>query len=358
MVPQVVGLREPAATFQLRQQKLGASVVRVAAAKPSGIVVGQKPTAGKSVAQGTNVAIVVSRGPSLVLLPSVVGLPAAAAAKRLQALGIAGEQKQIASTKPPGTVVAQSPASGVRVKPGTPVILQVSKRSVAVPALSGQTQQTAATALKRAGLTATLVQVPSPQPAGTVVAQSPAAGKKVAPGSSVRVNVSKGAAAQQQTTTVTTTATQPAATTTSAAPTSSLPPAPPQGTGKDYRGMQLAQAVQKIADGRQQAIVIYVASSKPAGTIVSNGTVGSKMRLAVSAGPRAATAVAVPSVGGEDAAQAQSDLEAAGFTVVSVQWPVSDGSLDGTVVAETPAGDRMVPRGAAIVLYVGNAAGG
>jgi beta-lactam-binding protein with PASTA domain len=353
-VPKVVGLREPAAKFQLRQQKLAASVVRVAAAKPRGIVVGQKPTAGQSVQQGTSVAIVVSRGPAAVLLPSVVGLPAAVAAKRLQALGVASEQKPIASAKPPGTVVAQTPASGQSVKPGTPVVLEVSKTSVAVPNVSGQTQQAAAAALKQAGLAATLVQVPSSQQAGTVVAQNPAAGKKVARGSSVRINVSKGAAAQHTTSPTTT---QPSATT-SAAPASSLPPAPPQGSGNDYRGMQLAPAVQQIAQGRQQSIVLYVASAKPAGTVVSNGTVGSKMRLAVSAGPRAAASVDVPDVNGEDAAQAQSDLEAAGFTVQTVQWPVSDQSLEGTVVAETPAGGRKAPRGAAIVLYIGSASGG
>jgi len=32
--------------------------------------------------------------------------------------------------------------------------------------------------------------------------------------------------------------------------------------------------------------------------------------------------------------------------------------LDGMVVAETPAGGRMAPRGAAIVLYIGTVSGG
>ncbi len=351
-VPQVVGLQEQAAQFQLQQEKLATSVVKRAAAKPRGIVVGQRPKAGASVPQGTPVTIVVSNGPLGVKLPSVVGLAAADAAKRLQDLKLTTTLKQVAATEPPGTVIAQTPAAGARAKPGTPVVLEVSKSktSVAVPDVNGQTLQDAAASLKQAGLTATVVQVPSSQPEGTVVAQSPAAGQKVAQGSSVRLNASKGSAGQQATTQQTTT--QQSGT------QSSLPAAPPQGSGNDYRGMQLARAVQKIAQGRQQATVQYVASSKPAGIVVSNGTAGSKMRLSVSAGPKPQTPTDLPDVSGEDAAQAQSDLESAGFSVLTVQWPVSDQTAHGTVTYETPAGGGKLTRGVTVVLYVGSYSGG
>jgi beta-lactam-binding protein with PASTA domain len=360
-VPKVVGLRQQAAQFQLRQDKLAVTVVKRAAAKPRGIVVGQKPKSGASVPQGTPVTIVVSSGPPGVKLPSVVGLAAADAAKRLQDMKLTPTLKQVPSKEAPGTVIAQKPPAGALAKPGTPVVLEVSKSktSVAVPDVSGQTQQDATAALRQAGLNATVAQVPSSQPKGTVVAQSPAAGQKVAQGRSVRLNVSNGATQQattqqtttQQTTTQTTT-TQPSGT------SSSLPPAPPQGSGNDYRGMQLAQAVEKIAQGRQQAIVVYVASTKPAGTVVSNGTVGSKMRLAVSAGSKPGPPTDRPNVTGEDAAQAQSDLESAGFSVLTLQWPVSDQSANGTVVYQTPAGGGRSPRGVTIVLYIGSYSGG
>jgi beta-lactam-binding protein with PASTA domain len=65
----------------------------------------------------------------------------------------------------------------------------------------------------------------------------------------------------------------------------------------------------------------------------------------------------VPDVTGEDAATAQQDLENAGFTVLAVNWPVSDASQDGLVVAEAPAAGRQVPNGASIVLYLGTANG-
>jgi beta-lactam-binding protein with PASTA domain len=119
--------------------------------------------------------------------------------------------------------------------------------------------------------------------------------------------------------------------------------------------MRLSQAVQKIVQGRQQVIVQYVASSKPAGVVVGSTIAGSRERLQVSAGAQPSPNVDVPDVTGEDAATAADDLRSAGFTVVQAQWPVSDASQDGTVVYETPLGGQA-PRGVAIVIYV--AAGG
>jgi eukaryotic-like serine/threonine-protein kinase len=184
--------------------------------------------------------------------------------------------------------------------------------------------------------------VPSSQPKGTVVAQSPAAGQKVAKGSAVLLNVSTGATTTQTTTRQQTTTT---ATTTTTAP-----------GGNDYTGLRLQTTVQRLAQGRQQAIVVYVASSRPVGVVVSNSTVGSRVRLRVSAGPNPKPATSVPDVTAEDAATAQQDVEAAGFTVIQVQWPVSDQSQNGMVVYETPTG--QAPEGSEIVIYVGSVSGG
>jgi beta-lactam-binding protein with PASTA domain len=360
-VPQVVGLREQAAKFQLQQAKLAMNVVRQSAAKPQGIVLSQRPKGGGSVPQGTPVTIVVSKGPGTSKLPSLVGLAAADASKRLADLKLTPVLKQVPSKEAPGTVVAQTPAAGETAKPGSKVVLDVAKSttSAAVPDVSGQSVQDASATLKQAGLGATVAQVPSSQPKGTVVAQSPAAGAKVASGTPVRLNVSKGGPQQATTQQTTTQAqTQPTTTSSSSQPSASLPAAPPQGSGNDYRGMQVERAVQKIAQGRQQATVQYVASSKPLGVVVSNGTTGSKMRLSVSAGPKPAQPTDLPDVSGEDASQAQSDLQSAGFTVVEVQWPVSDQSTDGTIVYETPASGGRAPRGVMIVLYVGSYSGG
>jgi beta-lactam-binding protein with PASTA domain len=337
-VPEVVGVRVQSAQFQLRQAKLTSKVERRRASQPKGIVVGQTPKHGASVPQGALVTLLVSKGAPGVALPDLSGLAAADALKALQARGLSVKLVQIVSTQPPGTVVAQSPKPGKRARHGMQVVLQVAKgkTSVSVPSVTGQPAQQASTVLERAGLRSTVATVPSTQTKGAVVAQHPVPGTKVAQGSSVRLNVSAGAA--QSTT--------PAVTTTIV---------PPQ-TGNGYRGMRLSQAVQKIAQGRQQVIVQYVASSQPAGVVVGSTTAGSRERLQVSAGSQPNANAAVPDVTGEDAATAVGDLRSAGFAVIQAQWPVGDASQDGTVVAETPAGGQQAPGGVAIVIYV--AAGG
>jgi beta-lactam-binding protein with PASTA domain len=344
-VPKVVGIRYQSAVFQLKEAKLASRLVRRAAAKPRGIVVGQGPKAGATAPQGTPVTLVVSNGPPGVKMPDVVGLAASDAVKALQARKLAPALDQVASQQAPGTVVSQEPKAGARAKPGTKVVLRVAKgeAAVATPDVTGEQSSQAISALRQAGLAARVVRVPSSQPSGTVVAQRPAAGQKAAKGSTVRLNVSSGAPASGATTSTPTT-TQ-AQTTTA-----------PAGGGNDYTGLRLQTAVQRIAEGRQQVIVQYVTSSKPVGVVVSSSVAGSRERLQVSAGPSPKPATNVPDVTGEDSTTAEQDLQSAGFTAIEVQWPVSDASQDGMVVYETPA--ATAPRGSAIVIYVGSVGGG
>jgi beta-lactam-binding protein with PASTA domain len=346
-VPKVTGIRYQAAQFQLREAKLTSKLTRKAATKPKGIVVAQTPTHGKSVPQGTPVVLVVSNGPPGVAMPDVTGMAAADAVKALQARKLTATLKQVASSEAPGTVLSQTPAAGKRAKPGTEVVLMVARgaTSVSIPNVVGQSQSAAVSALKQAGLSASLVRVPSTQPQGTVVAQNPAAGQKLARGSAVRLNVARSSA-------VSTTPSTTATTTATAATTTTKPPS----SGNDYTGMRLADAVQKIAQGRQQAIVQYVTSNQPAGVVVSNSKAGNKERVQVSAGAHPKPLTDIPDVTSEDASTAQQDLRSAGFTVIQVTWPVSDESSDGTVVDETPTG--QAPQGSAVVIYVGSASGG
>jgi beta-lactam-binding protein with PASTA domain len=345
-VPKVTGIRYQAAQFQLKEAKLASTLSQKNSNKPKGIVLAQKPDSGKSVLQGSEVALVVSKGPVGVAMPDVTGMAAADAVKALQQRKLVASLQQVASQEAPGTVLAQSPEPGKRAKPGTKVTLQVAKgqTSVSVPALTGHSSQDAVNDLKNAGLSASVTQVPSSQPAGTVVAQNPAAGTKVDRGSAVRLNVAKARAA----------ATTTQQTTTQQATTTTKPPA----TGNDYTGMRLKDAVQKIADGRQQVIVQYVTSSEPAGTVVSNARTGSKEQLQVSTGPKPKQARSVPDTSGEDAQTAQHDLQAAGFSVMQVTWPVSDAASDGMVVYQTPSAGASIPQGSVVVIYVGSASGG
>jgi len=338
-VPKVTGIRLEAAEFQLKEAKLGVKVVRRDAKKPKNIVVGQAPKADKQVVQGTVVTLVVSKGPPGAKVPKLTGLAAADAVRKLQALGLTATlSQQAAQGAAPGTVVAQSPKPGKRVKRGTAVDLGVAKgaAAVVVPDVTGHSQADAEHDLQQRGLNVTVANVPSAKPAGTVVAQSPAANSKVQQGATVRLNVAT---------------TAPAQTTTQQQPTTTTTPVQ-QGSGNDYRGMRLAAAVQKIAQGRQQVVVQYVTSTQPAGVVVANSRAGGKVNLQVSAGAHPQPATAVPDVTGQDGQAAQSALTNAGFSVIAVDWPVSDVASDGVVVYETPTGDA--PRGSAVVIYVGS----
>jgi beta-lactam-binding protein with PASTA domain len=79
------------------------------------------------------------------------------------------------------------------------------------------------------------------------------------------------------------------------------------------------------------------------------------VELQISAGAKPKPETSIPDTTGEDAQSAQDALTKAGFSVLSVQWPVSDASSDGAVVYQTPSG--QAPKGATIVVYVGAANG-
>lgn len=352
-VPKVVGIKLESAEFQLKEAKLGVKVVRRDAKKPKNIVLAQAPKSNKQVVQGTVVKLVVSKGVQGVKVPKLTGLAAADAVQQLQSLGLTATLKQTpAQGAAPGTVVQQSPKPGGHLKKGAPVALSVAKgaAAVVVPDVTGHSQQDAQHDLQGRGLNVHVVDVASSQPSGTVVAQSPPAGSKVQQGGTVRLNVARHAPPATTTTTTTTTtrATTTRSTTTAATTTQAQ-------TGNDYRGMRLDAAVQKIAQGRQQVVVQYVSSSQPAGVVVANSNSGNKVQLQISAGAKPKPETSIPDTTGEDAQTAQDDLTKAGFSVVTVQWPVSDSASDGTVVYQTPSG--QAPKGSTVVVYVGAANG-
>ena len=99
--------------------------------------------------------------------------------------------------------------------------------------------------------------------------------------------------------------------------------------------------------------LLYDELTQPAGVIVANSSAGGKVNLQVSAGAHPKPPTAVPDETGQEGQAAQSALTNEGFSVIAVDWPVSDTASDGVVVYETPTGDA--PRGSAVVVYVGSA---
>jgi serine/threonine-protein kinase len=211
-VPDVVGDKASAAIRALRAKGLTAQPASVASNKAKGTVVSESPAAGASVAKGSSVAIRVSQGPSRV--PNVVGQTRADAVSVLKAAGFSSNVFLVPSSQPKNTVVAQKPHAGTNAPRGSKVRLNVSSgnasgggvppppppapqpppppASKSVPDVTGQPQEAAQRQLNAIGFKSRVVYVPSDQPQGDVVSQSPGGGSSAKVGTRITLNASLG----------------------------------------------------------------------------------------------------------------------------------------------------------------------
>jgi eukaryotic-like serine/threonine-protein kinase len=350
-VPSVVNLPKATAVSRVTNAGFKAQIRITPSSSRKGVVVAQAPQGGARLSEGGTVALAVSAGKPKLGVPNVVGLPIATAVKKLQAAGVESNQRVVFASAPPGRVTAQRPAAGAAVKKGSTVALTVSRgpQRVTVPSVVGRSRDDAVKRLTAAGFHAAVFSVPSQSPRGFVVAQSPRANSKAPKGSRVRVNVAQGAPAEATTTTTGTTA--PTTTTASA----KVP---------KVVGLSQTAALRRLHAAGFRVRTAYVASSKPAGTVVAQrptaGTTlrrSAAVRIKVSTGANPQPTKAVPDVTGEDEATARSDLEAAGFQVSVVDEPTTDQNEDGVVVDEDPAAGTSIPAGSLVTIYVGRFSG-
>ena len=264
----------------------------------------QAPKAGDTVARGTAVTLVVSTGPPGVALPELVGLrrptrrrrSARASSSRAAAGAGAGYSRHRVRAEAEGRREAEARherRAADREGEGQ-----------SVPNVTGQAQQQAVSTLRQAGLEVTTAQVPSSQPKGSVVAQHPAAGQKLARGSAVLLNISAGS---------------PTATTRSATTTAAVTPTPRRRatTTRACRLRRRSRSSRRGGSRRSSCTsrraVPQVSSSRARGAARASGSTSPR--------PSPGTPARVPDVTGEDAATAQQELEDAGFTVVQVAGP-------------------------------------
>jgi hypothetical protein len=144
--------------------------------------------------------------PPTATVPNVLGLSLTDATAALTAVHLATSSSERESSSTPGSVLEQSPAAGTQVALGSTVALVVAKAAVpvnaTVPSIVGSPEATATAAIAAAGLTAgTRTTASSALAAGTVSAQSPAAGTTVPLGSAVAYTVSTGPVRVVRTTT-------------------------------------------------------------------------------------------------------------------------------------------------------------
>jgi serine/threonine-protein kinase len=146
--------------------------------------------------EGSTVTINVSAGPGQVSVPTVAGKPQDEAEAALREAGLDVTVEEVFSDSvDKGNVIDTSPAAGTLVERGTQVTMRVSKGAerVQVPDVTNDTEENARSAIEGAGLrVGKVTEEESEEEPGTVLSQSPAAGKRVAKNSAVDLTVAKG----------------------------------------------------------------------------------------------------------------------------------------------------------------------
>ncbi len=128
-VPDVKGDTQSGAESTLSNAGLqpGTITQQTSASTPPATVLSQTPRAGSFVRSGTKVNLVVAQAPTTVTVPSVIGESEPSAAAALGSAGLRPSVRQGATSEPSqsGTVLAQSPAAGARVRKGSTVTITV-----------------------------------------------------------------------------------------------------------------------------------------------------------------------------------------------------------------------------------------
>jgi beta-lactam-binding protein with PASTA domain len=125
-VPQLVGVKLEAARRLAETAGLKFTARAVPSNKPKDTVLSQNPQPGGAVAAGSEIFVTVSRGPSQVSVPDVTGRTVEEATRQLTNIGLVPTVIRVPSEQPDGTVIAQDPRSGEKLKPGATVRLNVS----------------------------------------------------------------------------------------------------------------------------------------------------------------------------------------------------------------------------------------
>lgn len=195
-VPGVINLTQGDAQRRLTALGLTVSIgeSRYSPDAPKSTVLSQNPAPGTVVAPGSAVTLDVSAGQQRATIPQLLGLSRADAERALSKAGLAmGQVREEASDSARGLVLDARPSEGQVVPLGTRVDLAVSSgpAELTMPDVVGRDFDAARTLIAQLGLaTAPAEYDPnSTQAAGTVIAQTPAAGSPVPAGTTVALRV-------------------------------------------------------------------------------------------------------------------------------------------------------------------------
>jgi eukaryotic-like serine/threonine-protein kinase len=158
---------------------------------PKGIAIKTSPPENAVIPRGSEVRLLVSKGPPKVAVPGVVGQDEDVARGTLEDAGLKVSRQLANSTAPKGQVTAQTPTAGTSVDKGSRVTLTVSKgpEKVDVPSVVGQDKADARATLRDAGFSVNVVEQESNEAKGTVIRVSPPGGTSAVKGSTVTIYV-------------------------------------------------------------------------------------------------------------------------------------------------------------------------
>ena len=259
-------------------------------------------------------------------VPGVGGLGVPEATGRLEEAGlkvVLGDAA-FSSTVPAGSVVTTRPPPGTRIEQGQTVTLIPSKgpELVAVPVVTGRTQDAAVRLLRAAGFETTQRSAYDEKvPKGQVVSQNPEAGTKIERGSAVNLTISLG---------------PPPVT----IPDVSGQPADTAASTLESLGLRIARQ-EEFSDEVERGNVIRTVPGA-----LSEIPKGSEVTLVVSKGPET---FELPSVVGMSEAEATATLEGLGLVVRP--FPLPTGGDE--VVYQSPEAGTLVQEGDQVTIFLG-----
>lgn len=320
VVPNVknMSLADATTSIEKANLKVGRVVEKPDNDKPQGMVLKQKPEAGRKVAAGSLIELEVTT-PRPVEVPEILDdLEDTARKKILDRRLTVGKVGQRASCESLGKVIEQNPIKRTRVLPGSAVDFVVGSlgdNPVSVPRFIGGSRNDVEMAVRERRFLLSKVRMRETDEArpGVVMDQSPREGTLFAQNCPVKIEI------------------------TVAEPLTSV---------GNYVGMSEVEARRQLSAIRLSADVRYEASSDNPGMVLSQSPApesrvhrGSQVALIISIQP-----VKVPNVIGRSLEEAQQILAAAGLVVGSVRRVADRGSdyPAGSVISQDPTAEQIV----------------
>jgi eukaryotic-like serine/threonine-protein kinase len=267
--------------------------------------------------------------PSHIAVPDVTGENVDEATRILDDRGFDVALRPVPSAAPRNQVVEQDPIatnlSGDKAEEGSTVTLSVSSGPaiVAVPDVTGLTEEEARKRLENAGFPVTVQQQFSKTvPRGEAIGTEPAAGTQFSTGQPVTLLISRGL----------NTVTVP-----------------------DVVGLDDQAALAALSDAGLSGTLVQRDSTEPEGEVLSQSPAagrrvsrGSQVTIFASTG-----AITVPDVVGQTRKAAVTALKRAGFVVAVTEEETTDLSQIGEVISEFPPGGSRGQRGDTVTISVG-----